>query len=147
MRLSARLLSEQFHPTPGFPKRPKLSIVPKSNFAQTRDFIWVGRLSPKPAYTTARLEGIPACSFDTRQIVLTALTRYNTTWEAISGKGRFKPLVDARREISQRLHSEKGWAFAQIGRFLNRDHTSIMNLLRAKRRSKPVNKTALDLSK
>ena len=147
MRLSALSLSEQHHPTAGFPKRPKLSIVPRSFFQRQRDYIWVGKMAPQTASTTHRLDGMPPCGFDTRQIVLAVLTRHNTTWEALVGPGRFRPLVEARREISRKLHTEKGWAFAQIGRFLNRDHTSIMNLLGNKKRSNPVPKTALDLSK
>jgi chromosomal replication initiation ATPase DnaA len=56
--------------------------------------------------------------------------RHQTTAAAVLGESRARYVVDARREIAMHLHGQ-GLSSVQIGRLMNRDHTSILNLLGA----------------
>lgn len=53
-------------------------------------------------------------------------------WDQIAGPRRTRVLVDARTRIAQALR-DQGASLTQIGRILNRDHTSILNLIRRSR--------------
>ena len=46
--------------------------------------------------------------------------------DEICGKSRKKKYVLARRELYFRLKEEIGMSFAEIGRFIGRDHTSVL---------------------
>ena len=46
----------------------------------------------------------------------------------IKGPRRHKPLVAFRRDIARRAH-QAGFYLAEIGRVLNRDHTTIRHLI------------------
>ena len=50
------------------------------------------------------------------------------TLEDILGKNRFGPLVKVRRKCVVMLR-EKGYSTTEIGRIMNRDHSSICNSL------------------
>jgi len=51
------------------------------------------------------------------------------TLEDILGPRRFKPLVDVRRKCAVMLR-EKGYSTTEIGRILNRDHSTIVTALK-----------------
>lgn len=53
---------------------------------------------------------------------------YGLTEEQLLGPGRTKVYVQARRHFAHEAR-KLGKSLPQIGRFLNRDHTTIMNLL------------------
>jgi hypothetical protein len=57
------------------------------------------------------------------------LDQHDTTWEAIVNHDRKAPTHKPRRAVYGYLH-RRGWSVAKIGRFCNRDHTSILHALR-----------------
>jgi chromosomal replication initiator protein len=54
------------------------------------------------------------------------------TLEDILGKSRFVPLVKVRRKCVVMLR-EKGYSTTEIGRIMNRDHSTIVNSLQKSR--------------
>lgn len=63
-----------------------------------------------------------------RERIHALASSYGYTMEEIRGHSRVKPLVDARSFIARRLRQE-GRSLPHIGRTLNRDHSSIHNLI------------------
>jgi chromosomal replication initiation ATPase DnaA len=51
---------------------------------------------------------------------------YKISLEAIRGNNRQRLLVMARREFCQRADALKEWSASEIGRAINRDHTTVM---------------------
>jgi chromosomal replication initiation ATPase DnaA len=60
--------------------------------------------------------------------------RFNITKEQLIGPCRRVHLVDARQFVAVRLHRDFGLSTTAIGRLLNRDHSSIIHLLRRSKR-------------
>jgi hypothetical protein len=58
-----------------------------------------------------------------------AAANHGTSIARIMGEGRCRPEVLARREIWRRLHDD-GFSLAAIGRFTNRDHSTVIHGLR-----------------
>lgn len=54
-----------------------------------------------------------------------AAANHGTTLNRVLSEARSRPEVYARREVMRRLHAE-GVSYAQIGRWLNRDHATVM---------------------
>lgn len=68
-----------------------------------------------------------ALNGDTRRFVMQVVcAHYRVTEESILSKDRHKPLVSARH-LSMWLLRLAGFSFPEIGREMNRDHTSIMS--------------------
>ena len=61
--------------------------------------------------------------------------KHRFTLEDILGKSRFGPLVKVRRKCVVMLR-EKGYSTTDIGRIMNRDHSTICNSLNKSRASK-----------
>lgn len=108
-----------------FARKPQAPFVPYSNFGP-RDFLWVGNIKPR----STRVGALPPCPPQARQIVIEVLEKHNQTWQTVYGATRFKPVVDCRHELFYRLHSELGWSFAAIGRFTNKDHTTVLHAMK-----------------
>jgi chromosomal replication initiation ATPase DnaA len=53
---------------------------------------------------------------------------WNLTVETIRGKSRDRYAYEARKEIAQALY-DRGLSTVQIGRYINREHTTILNML------------------
>ncbi len=51
------------------------------------------------------------------------------TLEQVRGRGKGRGLVEVRRIVAAYLR-RRGCSLPEIGRVLNRDHTSVLNLLR-----------------
>jgi chromosomal replication initiator protein len=49
------------------------------------------------------------------------------TLAALCGDSRQKPLVHARQEAMQRCYRETGHSTTAVGRFFNRDHTTVVH--------------------
>lgn len=64
---------------------------------------------------------------DVEQIVETA----GITLEQMRGRGKQRVLVETRRIVAAYLR-RRGCSLPEIGRVLNRDHTSVLNLLRTR---------------
>lgn len=62
-------------------------------------------------------------------IIEFVLLRYNVSWAELTGRGRSKPIVAARRAAATAMRKELGMSYPAIGKKLNRDHSSIMGLL------------------
>lgn len=71
-----------------------------------------------------------------QEAVAFILRRSRLTFAQVRGEGRTKDLVACRRELSAFLREKCGWSYPRIGKWMNRDHTSILNLLRPKPRSR-----------
>lgn len=75
------------------------------------------------------LYGMP-CSYETRQLILPILKKYEMTWEKAMTKSQKARFVRIRCEIYIVL-SANGWSLTQIGRMCGgRDHTTILNSLK-----------------
>lgn len=48
----------------------------------------------------------------------------------LTGQSRSPDFVDARMRVAVILKRDRGWSLPRIGRLLNRDHTTILHLLR-----------------
>lgn len=63
--------------------------------------------------------------------ILALCRKYDITVRALRGPRRDKDITLIRREVCRVLHRDVGLSMAEIGRRLNRDHTTIMHALRA----------------
>ena len=57
------------------------------------------------------------------------------TQEELLGPRRSPLHCEARSDLYARLRAQ-GWSYPQIGRYVNRDHTTVMNALHAKKQSR-----------
>lgn len=56
--------------------------------------------------------------------------KHNVAVHHVMSKRRSRHVVAARHEVCWRLREETNWSLPQIGRFLGRDHTSVMHACR-----------------
>jgi hypothetical protein len=71
-----------------------------------------------------------------------AAANHGTTIPGVLGESRHRPDVGARQEVMCRLYDD-GFPLAQIGRFLNRDHSTVIHAvkkLRPRTESAPLPK-------
>ena len=54
---------------------------------------------------------------------------HGVTLEQMQGPQRYRPIVRARWALIAALR-ERGWSLLRIGRFMNRDHTTVLYALR-----------------
>jgi hypothetical protein len=76
-----------------------------------------------------RMKGCPL-SLRRQGLVLPILEEFDMTWEKLWEKDRRAVLMEPRRKIWLKLW-EDGMSIAQIGRFTQRDHTTVLWGLRA----------------
>lgn len=69
------------------------------------------------------------CMPDLRAKIVAILNKYRTTWRVVVGYQRNHKLSAPRFEIYCLLRS-RGWSFPRIGRFCNRDHSSIVHRIK-----------------
>jgi chromosomal replication initiator protein len=63
--------------------------------------------------------------------ILQAVTKiYNVSYNELIGKSRKRQLVDARKQIIGRMYQKGIISLPTLGRFFNRDHTTILHNLR-----------------
>lgn len=60
-------------------------------------------------------------------IAIEVCEKHHVTLAELQSPLRYKPIVRARWELMARAYSETGASFPAIGRFLNRDHTTVMH--------------------
>lgn len=65
------------------------------------------------------------------EIVVMTANRLGYPVKSVRREGQTAPVVAARRVIAHKARAE-GYSYPQIGRALNRDHTTVMSLLRGK---------------
>ena len=64
-----------------------------------------------------------------KMIVIDECRRAGFSRAVIRSEARQGPIVEARRQIAVRLRGELGLSLWHIAMILNRDHSSVMNLL------------------
>lgn len=66
------------------------------------------------------------------EIVVIQANKYGFTLSQLRGPSRERGRLSARRSIA-RLARGEGFSFPQIGRALNRDHSTVMSMLNGRR--------------
>lgn len=64
-----------------------------------------------------------------KAIAATAARLHGVRPEEVFGRSRSKRCVQARAQVAKELRYGMGWTYPHIGRFLQRDHTSVMSML------------------
>jgi chromosomal replication initiation ATPase DnaA len=77
-----------------------------------------------------RLEKFPKASHAIRHEVLLILTAHDVYWKEIVSHDRRKNLKLPRADVYRYLRS-LDWSYPEIGRFCNRDHSSIFHAIEA----------------
>ena len=72
---------------------------------------------------------------DERRIAVAALTPHGLTWTDAMGPSRKLPYTRARADVYAALRRH-GWSLKKIALFCGRDHTTVMNALQQKEKSK-----------
>lgn len=62
-----------------------------------------------------------------RILIAKVLMKYQLTFIEIAGQVKSRRWVDCRFEIYYRLRRELGLSLMQVGRMLNKDHTSVLH--------------------
>jgi chromosomal replication initiation ATPase DnaA len=99
---------------------------------------------PLPLRTMGAIEYTPeqldrrALSIDrsAQEIAVAIATRSDLTVAVLLGRSRRSRVVKARRLLYRVLRDELGWSSTSIGRFANRDHTTILAALRSEPRTR-----------
>lgn len=90
------------------------------------------KVEPKDVVAKRRMVelmyGLPQCRDDLRFSIQQILIAYDTPWLGIIGRSRFRSRQPPRRAITWLLHL-RGWSTPQIGRFIGRDHTTVVHSL------------------
>jgi chromosomal replication initiation ATPase DnaA len=79
-------------------------------------------------YSESHFENF-APSFDPEVAARTIAARFGVRYEDMMGPARWGTLPIARRALYRVLRAQ-GWSLPQIGRFVGRDHTTVMIALR-----------------
>ena len=65
-----------------------------------------------------------------KPIIEATAAKHSITVEQLLGPRRQQTYVAARRECAERLRNELEMSYPKIGKVMNRDHTSILHLLK-----------------
>lgn len=57
--------------------------------------------------------------------------QHSVPLSALRANGRSKLLVAARKDCYRYLRDQRGWSLPQIGKYFNRDHSTIIHSLRS----------------
>jgi len=107
----------------------KTEPEPKKEPAQVVVFPTPPLMAMEELSEAKMLYGMP-CSYETRQLILPVLKKYEMTWAKAMTKSQKAHFVKVRCEIYVIL-SANGWSLNQIGRMCGgRDHTTILNSLK-----------------
>lgn len=55
--------------------------------------------------------------------------KYSVPLSALRGKGKLRVLREARAECYRFLRDQRGWSLPKVGKYFNRDHSTIMHSL------------------
>jgi chromosomal replication initiation ATPase DnaA len=118
---------ERTTPTPPVSK-VVLPVVKTNNFETRTDEVkaWVQK-------ELARWETVPRVSetIPINVLIEQVATKYGISSPLMLQDSRMKNLVHARQEMFYRCVMEKGWSYARIGRYFDRDHTTVLHGVRA----------------
>jgi len=62
-----------------------------------------------------------------RDILTEVAAKHRLRVSDITGRSRLRPIVIARQEVMYRCRSEADKSYPQIGRFLSKDHTTVIH--------------------
>ncbi len=106
--------------------------------AGVRAWSFVRREAQRLAVLAIYSEGVthgrehPVSNEAISEVMRSACRTHSITIPELRGRGRARSIIAARREVSMRLRKEFGLSLMMIASVLQRDHTSIMNLLKPK---------------
>lgn len=126
IELIDRQLAAERHPKPT-PGRKKLFSTHQPYDPQQP----VGELSPSEK--------------EWRQRVRDVLVESNENLARLRSYNRDAPIVECRRKVAALLR-DRGWSYPRIGRFLGRDHSSVISLLDASRGQRKYAKAKAKIS-
>jgi chromosomal replication initiator protein len=78
------------------------------------------------------------------QIVIRISAKYHAKPEHLRGQLRHPHLVKARKEVYLILREMFHWSYPVIGKFMNRDHTSIIHAIGKRRDGKNRNEVKIE---
>lgn len=84
----------------------------------------------KPIVRDVLSVGSVASPFKWRHIVEDVAEKHGVSFETMKGDNRRKGVTAARFEVCARLYAETGMSLPQIGRLLNKDHTTVLHGIR-----------------
>lgn len=90
----------------------------------------IGPIVPDAVCLTLEHFGKPGSGSYARKVRAEIAEKFGLAIEEIMGEQRSKKIVEARHEIFWRLKKETKWSLPQIGRFMGRDHTTVLHGLR-----------------
>jgi len=73
-----------------------------------------------------------------RKIIAEVAAAYELTPEDLTGRRRFKYLMEPRWLAMRRIRKELGYSYPQIGQLFNRDHSSVIWACRGGRPNQPI---------
>ncbi len=102
-------------------------IIPLTRETLSRDWLIIGRI-PKGSH--------PMLPYHlAKEIVRNSASKFDLDPEDITGPRRFSKMVQARDEAIDKVRKNiRTWSYTKIGKFFNRDHTSIMESCRRTKR-------------
>lgn len=103
-------------------KRPALIVVPKEAEPLVAKFREV-----KPLPQERALQPVAVA----RRIIADVALKHEVSVKQILGDDRQAPVIEARREAMSLVYrANPNWSLVKMGRFFNRDHTTILHALR-----------------
>jgi len=70
---------------------------------------------------------VPAASYDTERLIATVAAHLDVAPAAIRGNARSKEIALARLTVMYLLHEDTWHSWAEIGRLLGRDHSTVIH--------------------
>lgn len=126
-----RMTKSLLEPIPVAVEKPKPPRIARAKPVENLD--WPEQHEPAP-YDHFELP--PTTDWDRR--VRAILRQFGSNAIEMRGECRQRQVVQMRRVIATALREEFGWSFPHIGRYMNRDHSSIISLMgRRKRQAQP----------
>ena len=90
---------------------------------------------PEPAFEPEPVLAFQYTMSAARRIAISALVVHKMTWTDAMGPSRKLPYTRARADVYVALRKH-GWSLKKIALFCGRDHTTVMNALQQKEKSK-----------
>lgn len=142
-----RELKKKFYPSkPNVPLRPLPELPPVETKVVERDWLIIPKdeaaeiekavlsrvweeiySEDKQIAATARIMKGFSGRRSARILIAQVLTKHQMTFIDIAGHAKSKKFCDCRFEVYYRLRRELGLSLMQIGRMLNKDHTSVLH--------------------
>jgi hypothetical protein len=124
-----RMAGSKFFPT------QRVSVVPRSRIPN-KPTIWLEQFFPFPAVYVTYPSDTTDARLDVEAYIEQTCSYHGITRDELVGAGQSQAYVSVRRKVAAELN-KRGWSTPQIGKLLNRDHSSVVYWLgRSKRNVK-----------